>query len=138
MVCSRGRPWYGLGAGAVALFRGYSPKPTSCGTSHHLGASGANLGLVIPDVFHAAGATVAIAMVRRYAPETSGTAFLILKLCCTVFTISLVPCAVLQAGGWWCWRSARVSAGAQGPTVQMGGAIGDGIAGICMSRTVTG
>jgi len=87
------------------------------------------LGWLLPMLFSATGATVAVMLVRRYAPETSGSGIPHLKAVLhrlgdiawtRVLFVKLVGGVVALGSG--------LALGREGPTVQMGGAIGDGIA----------
>jgi chloride channel protein, CIC family len=86
-------------------------------------------GWVFPMAFSAAGATLGVALVYRYAPETSGSGIPHLKAVLhrlrdlvwfRVLVVKLVG-GVLAIGS-------GLALGREGPTVQMGGAVGDGIA----------
>jgi CIC family chloride channel protein len=86
-------------------------------------------GWIFPMAFGAAGALVATALVLRYAPETSGSGIPHLKAVLhrlrdlawrRVLGVKMVS-GVLAIGG-------GLALGREGPTVQMGGAVADGIA----------
>src|SRR5262245_3823999 len=86
-------------------------------------------GWVFPMAFSAAGATLGVALVYRYAPETSGSGIPHLKAVLhrlrdlvwfRVLVVKLLG-GVLAIGG-------GLALGREGPTVHMGGAVGDGLA----------
>ncbi|HEX9786972.1 MAG TPA: chloride channel protein, partial [Candidatus Binatia bacterium] len=87
------------------------------------------LGWVFPMLFSAAGASIAAALVVRFAPETSGSGIPHLKAVLhrlrdlswgRVLIVKLTS-GVLAIGG-------GLALGREGPTVQMGGAVADGVA----------
>ncbi len=87
------------------------------------------VGWVVPVIFAAAGATMSVVLVRRYAPETSGSGIPHLKAVLhrlrelawlRVLWVKLVGGVLALGSG--------LALGREGPTVQMGGAIGDAIA----------
>lgn len=84
---------------------------------------------ILPVVFSAAGATASVMLVRRYAPETRGSGVPHLKAVLhrfrtlswkRVLPVKFLAGAFAIGGG--------LALGREGPTVQMGGAIGDAIA----------
>jgi CIC family chloride channel protein len=86
-------------------------------------------GWIFPMLFSAAGAVIAAALVYRYAPETAGSGIPHLKgvlhrlralMWGRVLIVKMVS-GVLSIGG-------GLALGREGPTVQMGGAVADGIA----------
>jgi CIC family chloride channel protein len=80
-------------------------------------------------LFSAAGATVAIALVRRYAPETSGSGIPHLKAVLhRLSDLAWFRVLVCKLVGGVLAIGSGLALGREGPTVQMGGAIGDGIA----------
>ena len=87
------------------------------------------LGWVLPMMFSAAGASVAAVLVFRYAPETSGSGIPHLKAVLhrlrdltwgRVLIVKMIS-GVLAIGS-------GLALGREGPTVQMGGAVADGVA----------
>lgn len=85
-------------------------------------------GWVLPILFSAAGATLSVMLVRRYAPETRGSGVPHLKAVLhrfrtltwkRVLPIKFLAGVAAIGGG--------LALGREGPTVQMGGAIGDGV-----------
>jgi len=87
------------------------------------------LGWIFPMMFSAAGAVIAAALVFRYAPETSGSGIPHLKavlhrlrdLSWGRVIITKLTSGVLAIGS-------GLALGREGPTVQMGGAVADGMA----------
>ena len=86
------------------------------------------LGWVLPTLFTAIGAVVAVAMTRRFAPETSGSGIphleAVLHRIRALDWRRVLPIkffgGILAIGG-------GLALGREGPTVQMGGAVGDAI-----------
>jgi len=86
-------------------------------------------GWIFPMLFSAAGALISVTLVLRYAPETSGSGIPHLKavlhrlrdLSWSRVLIIKMASGVLAIGG-------GLALGREGPTVQMGGAVADGIA----------
>jgi CIC family chloride channel protein len=87
-------------------------------------------GWLLPVAFGIAGATLAVALVRRYAPETSGSGIPHLEAVLhrfrdldwrRVLPVKLVGGAIAIGSG--------MALGREGPTVQMGGAVGDAVSG---------
>ncbi|HSB90606.1 MAG TPA: H(+)/Cl(-) exchange transporter ClcA [Anaerolineales bacterium] len=85
---------------------------------------------ILPVLFSAAGATASVVLVRRFAPETAGSGVPHLKAVLhrfrtltwkRVLPVKFLAGASAIGGG--------LALGREGPTVQMGGAIGDAIAG---------
>jgi CIC family chloride channel protein len=121
----------GVIAGAVAVvFRallalGDSLRNALIGWSHSLPW----IGWIFPTLFGAAGAAVAVVLVRRYAPETSGSGIPHLEAVLHRFRAldwrRVLP--VKLAGGVLAIGGGLVL-GREGPTVQMGGAAGDAVA----------
>jgi CIC family chloride channel protein len=85
-------------------------------------------GWVVPVAFSAVGATLGVALVRQYAPETSGSGIPHLKAVLHRLRDlrSLRVLVVKMVGGVLAIGSG-LALGREGPTVQMGGAVGDGI-----------
>ncbi len=121
----------GFGAGAIAvLFRALLAgadllRNQIIAWSHAF----AYLGWIFPVLFSATGAVVAVALVKSQAPETAGSGIPHLKAVLhrlrelswgRVMLVKLTS-GVLAIGG-------GLALGREGPSVQMGGAIGDGIA----------
>ena len=121
----------GLCAGAVAvIFRALLVGADALRNqlihgSHALPA----LGWVLPMIFSAAGASIAAALVFRFAPETSGSGIPHLKAVLhrlrdlswgRVLMIKLTSGVFAIGSG--------LALGREGPTVQMGGAVADGVA----------
>jgi len=121
----------GLAAGAVAVvFRallaaGDALRNSLVNWSHSVQV----LGWIFPLLFGAAGATVAVWLVVSYAPETSGSGIPHLKavlhrlrdLSWTRVLVVKMMSGVLAIGS-------GLALGREGPTVQMGGAVADGLA----------
>ena len=88
-----------------------------------------NIGWLLPILFGAGGAALSVRLVRRYAPETSGSGIPHLKA--TLHRLRelrwwrVLP--VKMVGGVLAIGSG-MALGREGPTVQMGGAVGDAIA----------
>ncbi|MCX6050469.1 MAG: H(+)/Cl(-) exchange transporter ClcA [Chloroflexi bacterium] len=89
----------------------------------------ASFGWIFPISFGAAGAALSVLLVRRYAPETSGSGIPHLKATLhrlrelrwrRVLPIKMIG-GVLAIGS-------GMALGREGPTVQMGGAVGDAVA----------
>jgi CIC family chloride channel protein len=121
----------GLCAGAVAV--AFRALLTGADALRNLLVSWAHatplFGWVFPMAFSATGAALGVAVVYRYAPETSGSGIPHLKAVLhrlrdlawlRVLVVKFVG-GVLAIGG-------GLALGREGPTVQMGGAVGDGIA----------
>ena len=88
-----------------------------------------HLGWLLPMLFGAVGAALSVALVRRYAPEASGSGIPHLKATLhrlrelrwrRVLPVKLIG-GVLAIGS-------GMALGREGPTVQMGGAVGDALA----------
>lgn len=120
----------GLAAGVVGvLFRwllaaGDAVRTALLAWSHTLPA----LGWLFPMLFGATGATLAVLLVRRYAPEASGSGIphleAVLHRLRALDWKRVLP--VKLVGGVLAIGSGLVL-GREGPTVQMGGAVGDAI-----------
>jgi chloride channel protein, CIC family len=86
------------------------------------------LGWIFPVLFGMAGATLSVLLVRRYAPETSGSGIPHLEAVLhrlrtmdwrRILPVKFLAGALAIGGG--------LTLGREGPTVQMGGAVGDAI-----------
>src|SRR3989304_5978148 len=87
------------------------------------------LGWVLPILYSAAGATLAVLLVRRYAPETSGSGIPHLKAVLhRLRDLAWFRVLVVKLFGGVLAIGSGLALGREGPTVQMGGAVGDGIA----------
>lgn len=121
----------GLGAGMVAvLFRGLLAGADALRNMLVTWAQGAPIwGWLLPMAFSAAGATGAIVLVRRYAPETSGSGIPHLKAVLhRLYDLAWFRVLFFKLVGGVLAIGSGLALGREGPTVQMGGAIGDGIA----------
>jgi len=121
----------GLCAGSVAvIFRGLLLgadllRDLLISWSHNLPA----VGWIFPMLYSAAGASVAVILVRRYAPETSGSGVPHLKAVLhRLRDISWFRVLVVKLFGGVLAIGSGLALGREGPTVQMGGAIGKGVA----------
>ena len=77
----------------------------------------------------ATGATLAVMLVRRYAPETSGSGIPHLKAVLhRLRDLSWFRVLIVKLFGGVLAIGSGLALGREGPTVQMGGAVGDGIA----------
>jgi CIC family chloride channel protein len=86
-------------------------------------------GWTVPILFCATGATMAVAVVRRYAPETSGSGIPHLKAVLhRLRNLAWLRALVVKLMGGVMAIGSGLALGREGPTVQMGGAVGDGIA----------
>jgi CIC family chloride channel protein len=120
----------GLGAGlTAALFRTILAGMDSLRNGLIVWAKAfPTWGWVLPTVFSALGATVSVILVRRYAPETRGSGVPHLKAVLhrfrTLTWSRVLPvkflAGIASIGG-------GLALGREGPTVQMGGAIGDAV-----------
>lgn len=121
----------GVGAGVVAvLFRGLLAGADALRNMLVAWAQMAPIwGWLLPMLFSAAGATAAIALVRRYAPETSGSGIPHLKAVLhRLYDLAWFRVLFFKLVGGVLAIGSGLALGREGPTVQMGGAIGDGIA----------
>jgi len=122
----------GLCAGSIAvIFRGLllgadTVRDVLVNWSHNLPA----LGWIFPILYSAAGATLAVMLVRRYAPETSGSGIPHLKAVLhRLRDLSWFRVLIVKLFGGVLAIGSGLALGREGPTVQMGGAVGKGIAG---------
>ncbi len=120
----------GLSAGAVAvLFRGLVAALDGVrNLLIHWAQHSPYWGWLVPVVFSAAGATIAVVLVRRYAPETSGSGIPHIKAVLhRLRDIKSLRILVVKMIGGVCAIGSGMALGREGPTVQMGGAIADAI-----------
>ena len=117
----------GLVATAFRLTLGFGDglRNSLIDLSHQLGS----LGIIFPILFGAVGAMLAVFLMRRFAPETSGSGIphleAVLRRHREMHWRRILP--VKFAGGLAALASG-MALGREGPTVQMGGAIGDMVA----------
>jgi len=121
----------GLAAGAVAVvFRallaaGDTLRNSLVNWSHSVPV----LGWIFPLLFGAAGATVAVWLVVSYAPETSGSGIPHLKAVLhRLRDLSWARVLVVKMMSGVLAIGSGLALGREGPTVQMGGAVADGLA----------
>lgn len=121
----------GLAAGAVAVvFRAFlaagdALRNNLVNWSH----SAPILGWIFPLLFGAAGATVAVWLVVSYAPETSGSGIPHLKAVLhRLRDLSWARVLVVKMMSGVLAIGSGLALGREGPTVQMGGAVADGLA----------
>lgn len=87
------------------------------------------LGWIVPVAFSATGAVVAVALVRRYAPEAGGSGIPHLKAVLhRLRDLSWLRVLMVKLIGGSVAIGSGLALGREGPTVQMGGAVGNGIA----------
>ena len=121
----------GLSAGLVAvLFRDVLSLVDTMRNSLILWSRAQPLwGWIIPMLYSAAGAIIALLLVRRYAPETSGSGIphleAVLQRLRNLNWSRVLPIKFLAGS---LAIGAGLVLGREGPTVQMGGAVGDAIA----------
>lgn len=85
-------------------------------------------GWVIPILSTAAGATLSVMLVRRYAPETKGSGIPHLKAVLHRFrTLTWTRVLPVKFLAGLLGIGAGLALGREGPTVQMGGSVGDGV-----------
>lgn len=121
----------GAGAGIIALaFRAAltgmdSIRNGLIGWTHHF----PQFGWLLPIIFTAAGAFITVAITRRYAPEVSGSGIPHIEAVLMRFR-KLDWKRVLPAKfiGGIIGIGSGLALGREGPTVQMGGAVGDAVA----------
>ena len=121
----------GLGAGLVsALFSAFIEAADKLrNTLIVWSAQFPEWGWIFPVLFGVVGAGVSVFIVRRYAPETSGSGIphieAVMNRLRTLNWSRVLPvkfiCGVLSIGG-------GLALGREGPTVQMGGAVGSAVA----------
>lgn len=122
----------GLLAGSVAVAFRYTLdiaqrwRINLISTAHHFGYAG----ILLPMIYGAAGGYIAVRLVRRYAPEASGSGIPHLKAVLhrlrgmqwqRILPVKFIGGVVGIGGG--------LALGREGPTVQMGGAVGQMVAG---------
>jgi CIC family chloride channel protein len=120
----------GLCAGSVAvLFRFLLAAADDLRNGIIQWSSAAPLwGWIAPVLFTATGATLALMLVREYAPETSGSGIPHLKAVLhRVRELAWVRVLAVKLIGGVLSIGTGLALGREGPTVQMGGAVGDGI-----------
>jgi CIC family chloride channel protein len=122
----------GLCAGSVAvIFRGLlfgadTVRNALVIWSHNLPA----LGWLLPMLYSAAGAVLSVTLMRRYAPETSGSGIPHLKgVLHRLRDLSWFRVLIVKMFGGVLAIGSGLALGREGPTVQMGGAVGKGVAG---------
>jgi CIC family chloride channel protein len=87
------------------------------------------LGWLIPVLFSATGATLAVAMVHRFAPEAAGSGIPHLKAVLhRLRELRWLRVLAVKFVGGICAIGSGLALGREGPTVQMGGAVGEAIA----------
>ena len=117
------------GAGAV-IFRGAlagadSARNALIAWSHQHAA----LGWIAPVLFSAAGATLSVLLVQRVAPEAKGSGIPHLKgVLHRLRTLRWARVVLVKMIGGALALGSGLALGREGPTVQIGGALGDGIA----------
>lgn len=120
----------GLCSGLVALlFRGALTGADLVRNNLVAWAHGfGNFGWVFPVLFTLTGAVVSVAMVRRYAPEASGSGIPHLEAVLHRFrTLNWKRVLSVKFIGGMIAIGSGLALGREGPTVQMGGAVGDAI-----------
>ena len=120
----------GAGAGAVALlFRAALTGADAFRNGLIAWAQNYPLfGWLVPVLFAAIGATIAVAMTRRYAPEASGSGIPHIEAVLMRFRqLDWKRVLPVKFFGGIIGIGAGLALGREGPTVQMGGAIGDAI-----------
>ena len=86
------------------------------------------LGWIFPMLFSATGAVIAVWLVFRYAPETGGSGIPHLKAVLhRLRDLSWVRVLIVKMFGGVLAIGSGLALGREGPTVQMGGAIADGV-----------
>ncbi|HET9916832.1 MAG TPA: chloride channel protein, partial [Candidatus Binatia bacterium] len=122
----------GLCAGSVAvIFRGLLLGADTLRNalviwSHNRPA----LAWILPMLYSAAGAVLAVTLVRHYAPETSGSGIPHLKAVLhRLRDLSWFRVLIVKLFGGVLAIGSGLALGREGPTVQMGGAVGKGVAG---------
>ena len=86
------------------------------------------LGWIFPVAFGAAGAAVSVFLVEHYAPEASGSGIPHLKAVLhRLRSLAWFPVLAVKLIGGSIAIGTGLALGREGPTVQMGGAIGDGL-----------
>ena len=121
----------GLCAGIVAVvFRGLLLGADTLRNSLVVwGQAVPSLGWIFPILYSATAATLAVMLVRRYAPETSGSGIPHLKAVLhRLRDLSWFRVLIVKLFGGVLAIGSGLALGREGPTVQMGGAVGDGIA----------
>lgn len=87
-------------------------------------------GWIFPMLFSATGAVIAVWLVFRYAPETGGSGIPHLKAVLhRLRDLSWARVLLVKMAGGVLAIGSGLALGREGPTVQMGGAIADGVAG---------
>jgi CIC family chloride channel protein len=121
----------GLCAGAIAvIFRALlagadALRGQLIGWSHAM----PSFGWIFPVLFSAAGAALAAALVSRYAPETAGSGIPHLKAVLhRLRSLDWSRVLVVKMASGVLAIGSGLALGREGPTVQMGGAVGDGMA----------
>jgi CIC family chloride channel protein len=121
----------GLCAGAIAvIFRALlagadALRGQLIGWSHAM----PSFGWIFPVLFSGAGAALAAALVSRYAPETAGSGIPHLKAVLhRLRSLDWSRVLVVKMASGVLAIGSGLALGREGPTVQMGGAVGDGMA----------
>ncbi|MGQ9928182.1 MAG: H(+)/Cl(-) exchange transporter ClcA [Chloroflexaceae bacterium] len=121
----------GLAAGVAAvIFRSMlagadSLRNALIAWSHQQAA----VGWIVPVLFSAAGATLAVLLVQRFAPEAKGSGIPHLKgVLHRLRTMRWARVVLVKMIGSTLALGSGLALGREGPSVQIGGAIGDGIA----------
>jgi len=87
-------------------------------------------GWIFPLLFSMVGATVSVQLVKRYAPETSGSGIPHLKAVLhRLRTLKWMRVLLVKFAAGVAAIGGGLALGREGPTVQMGGAIGDAVSG---------
>lgn len=98
---------------------------------HRYGA----LGWLLPVSFGAIGASVAVALTQKYAPEASGSGIPHLEAVLHRFSrLHWLRLLVVKFFGGAIAIASGLALGREGPTVQMGGAVGDAVARLSKSQ----
>lgn len=95
----------------------------------HWAQAAPTFGWICPMLFSAAGAVIAVWLVFRYAPETGGSGIPHLKAVLhRLRDLSWMRVLIVKMAGGVIAIGSGLALGREGPTVQMGGAVADGVA----------